>query len=98
MSSQFPDFPALNPLDARRSWTATFDSYDQRNDDAYYVVTIHEAGAVTATFMVQVGMYWAGDDWSGPEFLPRLKEEIQRIAATGKANTSYTGALVPRTH
>jgi hypothetical protein len=86
----FPAFSEPTPIDAKRSWTATFDSYDQRNEDCYYVVTL----STGERFMVQVALYWAGDDWSGPGFAERLKQEIHKVAATGKTNTSYTGAMV----
>jgi hypothetical protein len=35
---EWPRFDAPTVLGGGRTWTATFDSYDQRNDDAYYVV------------------------------------------------------------
>jgi hypothetical protein len=98
MSFTFPDFPEPTPIDAQRSWTATVDSYDQRNDEAYYLVTLQETGREAGRFMVQVGLYWAGDDWTGPGFLPRLRDEIHRVAATRKTNTSYTGAMLPGPH
>jgi len=98
MAFDFPDFQVPIPLDAQRAWTAAFDSYDQRNDDAYYVVTLHDAGREVARFMVQVGVSWAGDDFTGAGFLPRLRDELQRVAATGKANTGYTGAMLPGPH
>jgi hypothetical protein len=93
MAFTFPPYQEPTAIDARRSWTATFDSYDQRNDDVYYVVTVHEAGREAARFMVQVGLYWAGDDWTVPGFVERLTQELHKVAATGKTNTSYTGAM-----
>lgn len=98
MAFAFPSFAEPVVIDAQRSWTAAFDSYDQRNDDAYYVVTVHDDGRAVASFMVQVGLSWAGDDWTGPEFLPRLRSELTRVAATGTTNTSYAGAMVPGPH
>jgi hypothetical protein len=93
MAFSFPEFPQATAIDGQRSWTARFDSYDQRNDDVYYAVTLRDDGH-EAQFFVQVGMSWAGDDWTGPDFVERLQQEIQRVAATGKANTSYTGPMV----
>jgi endonuclease YncB( thermonuclease family) len=93
MSFAFPQFQAPTAIDPQRSWTATYDSYDQRNDDVYYVVTVHEAGRDVARFMVQAGLYWAGDDWTGPGFVERLHEEIHKVAATGETNTSHTGTM-----
>jgi endonuclease YncB( thermonuclease family) len=95
MAFSFPQFREPMPIDTQRSWTATFDSYDQRNDDVYYVVTIREGGTDVARFMVQVGLYWAGNDWTGPGFIKRLHQELHKVAVTGKTNTSYTGTMVP---
>ncbi|TMQ05592.1 MAG: hypothetical protein E6J90_41630 [Deltaproteobacteria bacterium] len=93
MDFTFPEYPEPTPLDAQRSWTATFDSHDQRNDDVYYMVTIHEAGREVARFMVHIFPYWAGDDWRGQEFVDRMRKELGKVAATGKTNTSYTGGM-----
>jgi hypothetical protein len=93
MAFAFPQFNAPVTIDAQRSWTATFDSYDQRNDDVYYLVTLREDGREVARFMVQVGLYWAGDDWTGPGFAGRLHDELHKVAVTGKTNTSYTGTV-----
>ena len=46
------------------AWTAVFDSYDQRNDDLYYVVSIHEAGHEVTRFMIQLFPSWAGESWA----------------------------------
>jgi hypothetical protein len=35
MAVTFPSYEQPTPIDATRSWTATFSSYDQRNDDVY---------------------------------------------------------------
>jgi hypothetical protein len=94
MDFAFPQFDQPAALDAQRAWTATFDSYDQRNDDVYYVVAIHEAEREVARFMVQVFLSWAGDDWTGPEFTEQLREELHRLAGHGKTNTAYAGAMV----
>jgi hypothetical protein len=93
MAFAFPQFNAPVTIDFQRSWTATFDSYDQRNDDVYYVVTLREDGREVARFMVQVALYWAGDDWTGPGFVRRLHDELHKVAVTGKTNTSYTGPV-----
>ena len=96
MSSTFPKFATPTPLDAQRTWTAAFDSYDQRNDDLYYVISIHEAGREVTRFMVQLFPSWAGEDWAEPAFTEGLRAELQKHAAAGKTNTTYTGPLVPR--
>jgi hypothetical protein len=93
MSFEWPQFEEKQPLDNGRSWTAKFDSYDQHRDDCYYVVTVYDRDQWVGDFMVQVGTEFAGDDWSGPEFLNQLRDRIARVAATGKTNTDYTGYL-----
>jgi hypothetical protein len=92
-SDRLSDFSQHMPLDGNRAWTAIFDSYDQRNDDCYYLVTLYRDGAPDSQFMVQIGMWWAGDDWTSTEFIDRLKSEISAVAATGKSNTDYTGSV-----
>jgi hypothetical protein len=42
MSFTFPQFHDPIPIDATRAWIADFHSYDQRNDDCYYLVTVRE--------------------------------------------------------
>jgi hypothetical protein len=95
-SAGFPTFDEPTPIDARRWWTAAFDSYDQRNDDAYYVVTVHESAREVARFVVQVSLYWAGDDWTGPAFAERLRRETHAVASTGRTNTTYPGYGLPQ--
>ena len=92
MAFDFPAFTEPTPIDGKRSWTARYVSYDQRNEDLYYFVTLREGDHEVAQFMVQVSLYWTGDDWTVPSFLPHLKKDIGDAAAAGKTNTSYTGA------
>lgn len=96
MTFTFPSFDTPTSLDGHRSWTAVFDSYDQRNDDLYYVIVIHEAGREVKRFMVQLFPSWAGEDWVEPAFTQGLHAELQEHAAEGKTNTAYTGPIVPR--
>lgn len=77
----WPVFDA-QPLDDGRSWSATFDSYDQRNDYAYYAIRIGELG-ITA----MIAPY--GDDWSTPEFARSLQTQLAEIALSGASNTPY---------
>jgi hypothetical protein len=95
MAFNFPQFPEPSTIDARRSWTASFDSFDQRNDDAYYVVTLSEDGREAARFMAQIGLSWAGDDWTGPDFVERVQRELHKVAVTGKTNTNDVQPIVP---
>ncbi len=93
MEFTWPSFSAAVAIDASRSWTAAFDSYDQRNDNGYYIVTLFEKGKEPRRFMAQVDVGWAGNDWTGPEFASRLRERIGWVARDGGTNTSYSGPL-----
>lgn len=93
MGFHWPAFPEAAAIDASRSWTATFDSYDQRNDNCYYIVTLLESGKEPRRFMAQVDVGWAGDVWTAPEFAARLRERIGWVARDGATNTSYSGPL-----
>ena len=92
MTFVFPRFDEPTAIDPRRSWTATFDSYDQRNDDAYYVVSVRQDTREVTRFVAQVWLHWAGDDWTGPEFVERLRREVHAVASTGRTNTPYLGS------
>lgn len=91
MAFEWPQYPTPQRLDDLRSWTATFDSYDQYHDDAYYRVRLARGDEVLSEFMIQVDLSWAGDDWTVPTFEPRLKKLLAEWAADGKTNTAYRG-------
>jgi len=93
MDFEFPQFPERIVIDATRSWTATFDSYDQRKEDIYYLVTLYEGETRAARFFACVFPWWAGENWNTPDFAEKLKKAIHAVAETGKANTEYTGSL-----
>ncbi len=92
MPFEFPKFDHKIPIDDTHAWTATFDSYDQRNDDCYYRVTLHVGAAAVARFYVCVNLWWAGDDWTDARITERIQEEIQAVAITGQPNTEYGSA------
>jgi hypothetical protein len=94
MTDLMPRFDEPTPLDATRSWTARFESYDQRNDDAYYIVTTHAAGRPTDRFMAQVMV--AVEDWTTPEFVDLVRRQLHAVAAAGRPNTDYRGPLAAR--
>jgi len=73
-----PEFLEPTAIDAARSWTATYDSYDQRHDVSYYRVTIHEGVRDVGEFMVDVFMFPAGDDWTTAGFVAYLRDEIHQ--------------------
>ncbi|HEY2748445.1 MAG TPA: hypothetical protein VGL86_27670 [Polyangia bacterium] len=49
---------------------------------------------MVASFMAQAGTEFAGDDWSGPDFLVELKRRLAQVAATGQTNTTYRGPVM----
>ena len=92
MTELIPRFDEPTPIDATRSWTAEFDSYDQRNDDAYYIVTTYAAARPTDRFMVQVFLYGI-EDWRTAEFVGTVRDALHRAAVAGRTNTDYRGPL-----
>ncbi|MBI2565916.1 MAG: hypothetical protein HYV63_02635 [Candidatus Schekmanbacteria bacterium] len=89
VSPDFPDFPEPRAIDARRSWTARFDSYDQRNEDFYYAIELQEAGRRAALIMAKVASPLS--DRSTPAFVDEIARDLARVAAGGKSNTAYRG-------
>ena len=84
MPEPFPEFSEPNPLPDGRSWTAEFDEYDMRHDDAYYFVTL---GDGSPGFFARV---WV--DGGVPD-RAHLAEQLAKVAATGKANTETNGSF-----
>jgi hypothetical protein len=95
MSFTPPEFSEPVALDAERAWTAVYDSYDQRNDDVYFRITVRGPDG-ESSLMAQIGMYWAGDEWTGPDFRERLQNELHKVALSGKSNTTYIGSPYAR--
>ena len=94
MDFSWPEFEHV-PLDGARTWSSAFDSYDQRHDDAYYVLTLREQGRETTRFMVCVGVADVKDDeWTSASFVARMKDRLHRLAASGTSNTDYTGPVI----
>lgn len=79
------------PLDGNRTWSATFDSYDQYRDDCYYAIQPFEGATDHAAFTVRVGMQFAPDinDWTTPDFVPALRAMLATLAAAGVTNTTH---------
>jgi hypothetical protein len=92
MSFDFPRFDQPVAIDDDRSWTAVFDSYDQRNDDIYYIITIARAGRPADRLVAQIWPSWAGDDWTTRDFGERLRSQLHAIATQGESNTDYRPA------
>ena len=84
----WPELTKPEPLDDGRSWTATFDSYDQYREVCYYRVVIVEP---RTEIMVAIGTEMFGDDWRHPIVIGELRMTISGVAATGVTNTTYAG-------
>ncbi len=85
----WPEFSKPILLSNGYSWSAGFDSYNQRTDEVYYMVTLHAAGRDPISFMVCVDYAWATDNMSEEEIATGLRKLIAEVAATGKTNTRY---------
>jgi hypothetical protein len=96
MKTSWPQFLRPTRLEDGRSWTAVFESFDQRNDDVYYYITIVEPGCDPSAFFVRVSVPPEGEGSSGPALRALLREDIHRMAESGRANTDYNGSLVGR--
>ncbi len=94
MKAGWPQFLKPTRLPDGRAWTAVFESYDQRNDEAYYYVTLTEEGRDPAGFFVRVMAPPEGEGSKGAALRGLLREEIHRAAEAGRANTDYSGSLV----
>lgn len=57
---EWPEYSS-EPLDDGRSWSATFDSWDERTDSAYYLVTLSDGGQAVATLMAHVSAAFSSD-------------------------------------
>jgi hypothetical protein len=95
MSFTWPQFVTPQPLDGSRTWTASFDSYDQYREDCYYCVRLFDGAELVAELMAQVSMGFAGDDWRGPTFVDEVRAQVARVAAAGATNTSWAGHQKP---
>jgi len=85
----FPQFDDPNALDDGRSWTARFESFDQRNDDVYYTIRIVADGKPTEL----IGkLSYLGQDQDSDELRSTFAAQLHDIAAAGKTNTDYVGS------
>jgi hypothetical protein len=92
MKFAWPQFPTPQRLDDLRSWTASFDSYNEYHNDAYYRVKLYRGEELLNEFMIKVDISWAGEDYyANPTFVPQLTKMLAEWAADGKTNTEYKG-------
>jgi hypothetical protein len=89
VSDPWPEF-TNEPIYGDRTWSATFDSYDQRNEDCYYVITLSDGTA----FMAQVSATFSTDQWIESEVTATLRARLGQVAETGKSNTTYRGPVM----
>jgi hypothetical protein len=72
------------------SWMGMFDSYDQRNELAYYLIT-PKSSLGKESFIVALATYEIRTDLSSPEAVKVLQDQIGPLAAAGETNTTYRG-------
>ncbi|MCX6559914.1 MAG: hypothetical protein NTZ26_05305 [Candidatus Aminicenantes bacterium] len=94
MKPSWPQFPRPTKLGDGRSWTAAFESFDQRNEDVYYYILVSEEGRDPNGFFVRVTVPPEGEESAGPALRGFLRQELHRLADEGRANTEYKGSLV----
>ncbi len=85
----WPHYSIPTPLDDHTSWTAVFDSYDQRNENCYYCITVHTKNAPPISFMACLDYSWAVDGMGDAEVENGLRTRLTEIAQSGKTNTNY---------
>ncbi len=86
MPKPFPQFTEPTSLPDGATWTAEFDSYNQKTDSAYYCITRQGAeGAV---------QLWASVHCDGVPNDEQLRADVGAVAASGKANTDHKGSMV----
>jgi hypothetical protein len=84
-------FTDPQPLPGGATWTAEYESIDEREDLAFYIVEHSEAGAFWAEVQVR------GPEWIvSPGFREWLRDQLARIAATAAPNTSHEGVYKTR--
>ena len=76
-------------LDDGRAWSAKFSSWDQRKDDIYYNVTLHEDGGDLPPFAIVFATSVPESEWDRPDFAARLLRDMVRLVAAGKTNIVY---------
>ena len=85
----WPDFTQPTSLPNSATWTATFDSYNQRTEEVYYCITVHTLDSQPVSFMACVDYAWATDGMDEEAIAHGLKVRLGEIALTGKTNTTY---------
>ena len=71
------------PLGDGRTFSATFESFNERTEQAYYVVTI--TGQAPFKIVVSLGLI-PESEWEQPNFPSRLLAFIVPLVQAGKSN------------
>ena len=85
MEFEWPNYDR-ETLDDGRAFSATFVSWDQRKDQIYYRVTLHEDGRDFPPFTIRFGTAIPESEWGRPDFAARLREDFVHYAREGKTN------------
>ena len=95
MEFSWPVFTKQRLAGSPRTWTATFESYDQHLDLIYYQVVILDGDQPVFEFTAKVSVpVVPNDDWRRPEFTTELHGLIADVAASGQSNSTYEGLRV----
>jgi len=87
--TDYPQFRDQQWLDSSHTWTAVFDSYNQRTEDLYYAVDRYENGRLVDHLTAELDAWRGGMAWTLPVFAEMLRREIEDIARSGASNTEY---------
>lgn len=87
MPSPFPDFIEPVALPGGGHWTAVCESFNPREESAYYFVTVADAEGATSEFFAEVHCPYAPS-------LQWLQPRVHEVAVRGETNTAYTGSLM----
>jgi hypothetical protein len=93
MADEFPQFPNIVPIDSYHAWTASYDSFDERKLDLYYIVTLYESDRAARQFMACIFPWWSAEHWSDSIYRNHLQDAIHAVAVTGQTNTGYQGSI-----
>ncbi len=85
----WPTFEIPHRLADGRSWTASFDSYDEYRDCCYYLVVIVDGGDPVDELMARVGL--DPEPMNDPALEAGIRAQIADVAASGRSNTAYRG-------
>ncbi len=86
-AGMLPQFPDMVRVDDEISWTAAFDSWDEYNNNAYYLLTVYKRGRESARFFVRLDYFGADDNAS-------IQERLTSYARDENTNTDYRGSMI----